>query len=324
MRSRPLVLIALVIGLFATSDRSFAQFNGHNTRGDYGLQSATQPPPGWYVLGPMYVRYDADKFRDDNGDAVLPDERDSIGVNAYVPGMIWVSEKQIFGGNYSFQAYPAWTDSNLEIPLFGVDETSTGFADLYIQPINLGWHTDRTDYTAGVGIYAPTGKYEFGGDGNVGLGMWSYELFGGATVYFDEAKRWHFAATAFYETHGKKEDTDIRVGDLLTLEGGLGWSFLDGAAMAGVAYYAQWKLSDDDLGGFNVQDVLDTLGLDVPVGKNRVYGFGPEVSFPIATKNKLIALLSFRYLFETGARTSLEGETFVLTVTFPIPSVPLE
>lgn len=318
----------LVVAVLASPDQSLAQFNGFNTRGDYGLQSASQPPPGWYLVVPMYLRYHTGTFKDGDGEPVLPDDRDSLNVNAFVLGLIYVGEFKIFGGNYSFQIYPAWTDNNLEIPLFGVDEeTSLGFADLYLQPINLGWHTDRADYTAGLGLYAPTGKYEFLGDGNVGLGMWGFELFGGATVFFDEAKRWSFAAMAFYETHTKKKDTEIRVGDLLTLEGGLGWSFLDGAASVGAAYYAQWKVSDDEL-GFDLDQLLEDIGLDVlvgvPVGRNRVYGLGPEFSFPIATKNKLIALLNARYLWEFGARTQLEGNAFVFTATFPIPSVSLQ
>lgn len=324
MKRSLLLPVGLAIALFMITNQPFAQFNSHNTRGDYGLQSATQPPPGWYLIAPMYVRYQADIFKDDNGNSVLPDKRDSVDVNAYVLAMIWVSQTKIFGANYSFQLYPAWTDNNLEIPLFGVDKgTDTGFADLYLQPINLGWHTPRADYTAGVGVFAPTGRYEFGADGNVGLGMWSLELFGGATAYFDKAKRWHFAATAFYETHGEKDGTDIRVGDFLTLEGGLGWSFLDGAAMVGAAYSAQWKLTDDDLGGLDIEQLLADLGLDIPVGKNRVFSVGPEVTFPIATRNKLIALFTLRYELEFGARTSLEGEGFTFVATLPIPSVRL-
>ncbi len=31
-----------------------------------------------------------------------------------------------------------------------------------------------------------------------------------------------------------------------------------------------------------------------------------------------------RYLRESGARSTLEGDTFLLTVTFPVPSVPLQ
>jgi hypothetical protein len=329
MKKTLLLVTALAAALALSPSASFAQFNGHNTRGDYGLQAATQPDPGFYLLAPMYVRYDADVLRDSNGEAVLPDERDDLDVNAYVAGLIYVSKAKLFGGNYSFQAYPAWTDSNLEVPIFGVDEkTSTAFADLYIQPLNLGWHTPRADFTAGVGLYAPTGRYEFGADGNVGLGMWSFELFGGTTLYLEEAKSWHFAATAFYETHTKKRDTDIKVGDLLTIEGGLGWSFLEGAASLGVAYFAQWKLTDDDLGSFDVDSQLGSLGLpplaELPLGEHRVYGFGPEITFPIATKKKLIALPNARYLWEMGARTSLEGNTFVISATFPIPSISLQ
>jgi hypothetical protein len=137
-------------------------------------------------------------------------------------------------------------------------------------------------------------------------------------VYFDEARTWHFAATAFYETHGKKDGTNIRVGDILTLEGGFGKSFMEGAASAGIAYYAQWKLSDDD------------FGIDLPplpnsrLGKHRVYGFGPEVTLPLATKQTLWGFLNLRYFWETGARSALQGNTFVATLTFPLPGIPLQ
>jgi len=225
----------------------------------------------------------------------------------------------VLGGNYSFSVWPGVTNNALEFPPLGTDErVSTGLADSYVQPINLGWNTPRADFIAGIGVFAPTRDYEAGGDNNRGLGMWSYELFGGTTVYFDEARTWHFAATAFYETHGKKDGTDIRVGDLLTVEGGLGKSFMDGAANAGIAYYAQWKLSDDD------------FGIDLPelpnrrLGKHRVYGFGPEVTLPLATKQTLFGFLNLRYLWETGARSSLQGNTFVVTLTFPLPGIPLQ
>ena len=89
---------------------------------------------------------------------------------------------------------------------------------------------------------------------------------------------------------------------------------MQGAANVGLAYYAQWKVTEDDLG----------IDLDLAIGKHRVYGVGPELTFPIATKKKLIGFLNARYLWETGARTTLQGNSFVLTATFPIPSIPLE
>ena len=319
MKRRCVIAVAaVVLSLSLSPNLVHAQFNGHNTKGDYGLQSGSQAPPGFYLIAPMYVRYDADTLKNHEGDPVRlnPDEPGSLAINAYVLGLVWVSELTIFGGNYSFQIFPAFSDSSMEVPILGTQSgVGTSFADLYIQPINLGWHTPRADFMAGLGVFAPTGHYEPGGDENIGLGMWSLEIFGGTTIFFDEAKTWHFAATAFYETHTKKKDTDIEVGDLLTLEGGLGWSFLDGAANVGVAYYAQWKLDNDD------------LGFELPGGRqlnrHRVYGVGPELTIPIATKKKLIGFVNARYLWETGARTTLEGSTFVLTATFPIPSISL-
>jgi hypothetical protein len=145
--------------------------------------------------------------------------------------------------------------------------------------------------------------------------MWSFEVFGGTTLYFDEAKSWHAAATAFYETHTEKEDSDVRVGDILTIEGGIGKSFLGGAASAGVAFYAQWKITNDDFG--------EQLPNGTRLGKHRVYGIGPELTLPLASKSKLYGFANLRYFRETGARTTLEGETLILTFTFPLPPIAL-
>jgi hypothetical protein len=55
-----------------------------------------------------------------------------------------------------------------------------------------------------------------------------------------------------------------------------------------------------------------------------VYGFGPELTLPLATKKTLFGFLNLRYFWESGARTSLQGNTFVATLTFPIPSIALQ
>lgn len=283
--------------------------------------SGTQPDPGTY-LSALYYGYRGDTLSDRDGNVVAidPERRGSLDANGYGLGIWHVTDRKIFGGNYSFMLWPAFTDNKLEAPIVGLDQsTSTGFTDLYFQPINLGWHTDRADYTAGIGVFAPTGRYEADADDNLGLGMWSFELFAGATLYLDQARTWHFATTAFYETHSEKKDSDIRVGDILTLEGGLGKSFMDGAVNAGIAYYAQWKVTDDDFGSAG-----DLLPAGFTPAKNRGFGLGPEITIPLASKSKLWGLLNARYFWESGNRSTLEGEAFVLTLTLPVPSVPLQ
>ncbi len=294
-----------------------AILNGHNAKGDYGLMSGTQAGPGFYVPV-MYFDYGIDTLRESSGEAIPTQGK--ITTKAIAPMALWVSEKKLLGGNYSLLIAPAMTSNTLEVPLLSSSETSSWeLGDLYVQPINLGWHLQQADFIAGLGIFAPTGKYEFAGDENNGLGMWSYELFAGTTIYPGKDKNWHMAASVFWETHGKKEGTDIRVGDLLTIEGGVGRNFLGGAASAGLAFYAQWKLTQDDFGS------LASVSPDLLASpsKHKVFALGPDLTIPIASSNKLYALVNMRYFWEFDANSTSEGETFLLTLTFPVPSVPL-
>jgi len=297
-----------------------AQFLGANYPGDTGLMAGTQAPLGWNLAG-MYIHYDGETLRDRNGDPITldPEESGSLGVNAYVIALTYVTEHKILGGTYGFGIFPALTDNRFQAPiLFINDKVDTGLTDTLVQPITLGWSTKRADFTAGLDIYVPTGSYEAGADDNLGLGMWTFEIFGGTTLYLDDAKSWNLATTAYYETHTKKKDTDIKVGDILTLEGGLGKSFMGGAINVGVAYYAQWKITADDPGD-DLQPIFDEI-----FGKHRGFGVGPEVTIPIATKKKIIAFIDARFLWETGIRSQLEGTTFTLAASFPIPSIRLQ
>ena len=314
------LLATLFLSLLAIALPGRAQFAGHNTKGDMGLNAGSQAPPGLWVV-PMVYAYSADTLRDGNGDRFAPlGGGGSIDTEAAVLGLLYTTEYKILGGSYGFSVWPSVTNNALGLPILPTDVgASTGLGDLYIQPMVLGWNTQRADFTAGLGVYAPVGEFDIEGDSNRGLGMWSYEIFGGTTLYLDEAKTWNLAALAAYETHGKKDGTDIRVGDILTIEGGLGKSFMDGSVNIGLAFYGQWKITDDDIGialppGSNV----------VNTSKFRVFGFGPEVTLPLASKAKLFGFLTLRYFWETGARSTLEGNTFLATFTLPVPSISLQ
>ena len=247
----------------------------------------------------------------------------SLTIHAYAPILWYVSKAKVFGANYGAFVVLPWANGSLEAPALALSQTSsTKISDTLVRPIDLGWHMKRADVTAGLQFYAPTGKYEPGGSGNTGKGMWTYEPYLGTTVYFDEKRTVSLATTAYWEFHGEKKDSDVTVGRILTLQGGIGKSFLGGGLVVGGAYYALWKLTNDELGSF----VLPGGGTVEPelVNKHRVFAFGPDVTVPVATRTKLFAQVNFRYLWETGARSKTEGSTFVVTATFPIPSVKLQ
>jgi hypothetical protein len=155
--------------------------------------------------------------------------------------------------------------------------------------------------------------------------MWSYELSGGGTVYLDKARSLSIAATAYWETHTRKEGEvviegitvdDVKVGQLLTIEGGIGKSFLHGAAGFGVAYYAQWKLTDDTMNTSTGAPLAIT-------DRHRVFGIGPEVTIPIATKSTLISIVNVRYLWETGTEFKTQGQSLLVTTTFPFGGIKI-
>lgn len=312
------VLFAAALGMIVNEAR--AQFLGANYAGDFGVLSATQPPVGFY-LAPAYVNYMGDKLLDQDGNLITfdPENVGDLNVQAYALAAWWVTDKKIWGANYSLQLVPAFVSGKLEAPSLGlVGKTGTGFTDLYFQPINLGWHTDRADYLAAFGIYAPTGRYSPDADDNLGSGMWTIEFVGGGTWYFDKAKTWSFATTGALEFHGEKKDTDIRVGPIITLEGGLGKSFMDGAVIVGLAYYAQYKIGSDS--GTGVDEALAAANL----GKQHGWGFGPDITIPIATKSKLYGFVNVRYFWETGVRSTAQGQNLVVTISLPIPSISLK
>jgi hypothetical protein len=292
-----------------------AQLNGNNLRGDFGVGSGTQAAPGTYA-SLLFLNYDTDTIRDRDGEKL--NTQGDIAVRGLVPIVTWVSKVKVLGANYGVMGAFPILNNGLEAPFFGLElETGLGAGDMYLQPMNLGWHSKRANAIAGVGLYLPTGRYDVDATDNTGLGMTTFELFGGTTVFLDEARSFSVATTAFWETHSEKKDTDTTVGDLLTLEGGVGKSFLKGAANVGLAYYAQWKLTGDDFGTRFPTPIGDRI-------KHKNFALGPDVTFPIATKQKLIALVNVRSEWEVYARNTSQGHMLVITATFPLPSIKLQ
>ena len=198
-----------------------AQLNGTHTLGDFGVQAGSQPAPGFYAAL-FYFRVDTDTIKDADGNTVrlAPDSPGSIAITAAAPLLWYVSKAKMLGANYGVMAVLPWANASLEAPAFALSHTvDTSFTDMLVRPLDLGWHAKRADVAAGFQFYVPTGRYELGGSDNIGKGMWSYEPFVGTTLYFDEKRTTSLATTAFWEFHGEKEDTNVKVGQILSLEG---------------------------------------------------------------------------------------------------------
>ena len=136
----------------------------------------------------------------------------------------------------------------------------------------------------------------------------------GVTAYLNEKKAYHVSTLMSITAQSKKEDSDTKVGTTLTLEGGLGGDFLKGGLTAGLAYYASFKLAEDQIDG--VPGILIR-------GKNKSFALGPEVSLALARGDKLYGFVKANYQWETYARTNTQGGEFLLAVSFLVKPIKL-
>jgi hypothetical protein len=317
MRLRTPLIAAIVAGVLLGSGRdAFAQLKGHYIPGFTGLENGSQPPPSVSVAVPIYF-YPTDTIKDDDGNPF--GAHPSITASFTGAALALVTNAKLFGGHVGVQVIPvAFIKSRIESASLDVPG-SVAFTDIYIQPVWLGWHTTRADYTVGWGFFAPTGKWEAGSTDNAGLGMWSNDFQAGTTVHLDDAHAWTTSVLTTYEIHSTKTDSTLKAGDLLTLEGGTGKSFykpVQGTPIpriitVGPVYYGQFKVSADS----GVGPLADVL---LAGHKDRVFGIGGEASI-FLPKPKL--LIDVRAVPEFGARNRTQGLTFLLSLGWQVKSL---
>ncbi|MDQ6470606.1 transporter [Flavobacterium sp. LHD-80] len=304
---RTIKLITLLLMLSGFLSR--AQLKGGHILGAMGLQSGTQTPENTlsvYIPGYFYT---ASSLRNASGEktAVNPD----LTMSITGAGASYVSSFKILGANYGATVLLAFAGNTIQGN--NVDSrNSLAFTDTYIQPLQLGWHTKRADFVFSYQMYLPTGKFTAGASDNSGLGMFMNEFSAGTTFFFNEKKTFHFSALASYEINGKKKDTDIKTGDILSIEGGLGKTFYfmnseksapKGLLNAGLIYYLQYKVTSDEI-------PLPLIG--VVEGKNdSIGGIGAEVNyFHIGCSTSA----GLRWITEADAINRFQGNTFFLTL----------
>ena len=309
-------LVKVVAGLALTSTvavtPALAQLNTQHLKGGVGLKSGSQPPPHIYFVAPLLFVYTTDDVRNRDGDR-LPLNA-NITSSLFGAGVAVVTEKKLFGGNYGFQVlFPVGANNRIQGTEIDANP-GAGLTDSVIQPINIGWHTKRADALAYYTLFVPTGRYEDGATNNTGFGMWGQEIGVGTTVYLNEARQYHLATVASFTFQSKKEDSETQVGSAMTLEGGLGGDFLKGGLTAGLAYYASFKLAEDEIEG--IPSILIR-------GKNKVFALGPEVSLALARKGVLYGFLKVNYEWEVYARTNTQGSEFNISLTLPFRPIKL-
>ena len=333
---RPSKFAASILACISLGGASsaLAQQKGQWVPGQFGLNAGVIPDPG-LTYANLALNYSASQLNDSNGNRIL---QNVTGTYSF-----WVDEnifyyvpKHKFLGGY-FMPYVALTYANGELVAnitgtsLGTGGGGSGFADMYVQPLNIGWHLgSRVDFNAGYAFTAPTGRYTAGASDNVGSGYWGNNITSGTTFYITKNKGTSANLSAAWEIHGQRKTASVPAGQVsnktpgqaFTIEWGLGQVLplkkdMSMLAQLGVVGYDQWQVSANG-GNYLV------AGNPVPaslVPYYSVHGIGFQSNFILPARN---LALFFKYYDEYSAKARVQGRTIVFggswTLRIPKPS----
>ena len=225
------------------------------------------PDPGFYMQA-TGMFFNARRFKDGSGDTVNDNETDYV---LAALALVWRPDFKLFGADYQAVVTPSFGNlSGIPVLVNGEPQDApVGFSDMFFSPIGLGWHWSEFHLVTALGGFAPTGKFNFGENDNVGLGFWTVMPFALGTYRTERGifQKLPLLATGglFYEIHSNQQGRDFRPGDSFTFEWSLGLEFAERTA-AGIT-------------GFIYRQVNDPSGSDVtPVDKYRSNGIGLTLS----------------------------------------------
>ncbi len=306
------IIICCILSIVGVQ-KGFSQMKGDRLLGGIGLDAGSQAPAETFsLLVPVYF-YDASSLKNASGNKIA-----EPNFNMFLTGVggSYVSKLKILGGNYGATVLLPFAQNVIQGNNVN-SKSSFAYSDTYFQPFQLGWKTKVADFVFSYGMYIPTGKYEYGGSSNAGLGMFTNEFQTGTTLRLDPKGSIAFSSLFSYEIHNDKKGTDIKPGDIFTIEGGLGktWYTFNGTKMptsiikAGLVYYMQFKATEDDL---PAPGIINPYANSIYLpGKDHVYSLGLE-SNVLLTKSRM--LLGVRWFDEFSAVNRFQGNTFFVTI----------
>jgi len=318
---------------------AIAQQKGQWVPGQFGLNPGVIPDPG-ITYANLAMNYSAGQLNDSSGNKLLQNVTGTYAFWVDENIFYYVPNHKILGGYFmpyiSINAATGSLVADLTpiLPMVGsginLSGGGSGFADLYVEPVNIGWHfAKRVDFNAGYSFVAPTGRYTAGASDNVGSGYWGNDITSGTTLYITKNQGTTANFMTDWEIHGQKtvasavsgQLSKITPGQAFTDEWGIGQVLplkkdLSQLAQLGLVGYDQLQVTSN--GG-------NYLVAGIPVAASRtpfysVHGIGVQANYILPAKN---LALFFKYYNEYSAKARPEGRSFVFggswTLRIPKP-----
>ena len=312
-----------------------AQQKGQWVPGQFGLNAGVVPDPG-ITYANLTMNYSASRLNDSDGNRILQNVTGTYSFWANENIIYAVPDHKFLGGHYMPYISVNVANGSLVADIPGtnlsVNGGGAGLADMYFQPVNLGWHFGkRVEFNAGYAFFAPTGRYTPGASDNVGSGYWGNVMTSGTTYYITKNHGTTANLTTAWEfNHGQRQVASTPAsqistktpGQAFTMEWGVGQALplkkdFSMLAQLGVVGYDQWQVTSN--GG-----TIIVAGIPVPASTlpyYSVHGVGAQSNFVLPPKG---LVFFFKYYNEYSAKARPQGRSFVFggSWTFRNPKPP--
>lgn len=337
-----------VVLVTITAGSAHAQ-HGDWLLGSFGFQGAAQPPEGSYYMNQFsYYHASGSGFASSGPIKCGPRGALCLGANLSGTGsmdlfidaniLTWTSPFKILGANYglnlivpfaivdasgsaSLQPVLSLPGRTTELPSAANAGGSTkgSIGDIYVEPLNLGWHFKQFDAMVSSGFFAPSGPYNADAKLNVGFGHWTGVFGLGGVAYADVEKTWSLSIYSHYLLYASQIGRNYTLGNVVPFEWGAAKTInLNGDIIKqvtiGAIGYAQWQVTNNSIGaspttkpGTSIVDQLNTT-------KAQIYAAGPGIN--LLTK---YGFYSLRWYEEFGARATPSGNQLMVSVALPLP-----
>jgi hypothetical protein len=316
---------------------SLAQQKGQWVPGQFGLNAGVIPDPG-ITYANLALNYSADRLNNSNGDKILQNVTGTYAFWVDENIIYYVPHHKILGGYFMPYIAISYASGSVVAALppllpqntsgISLNAGGSGLADLFVQPINIGWHIKkRVDFNVGYAFTAPTGRYTAGASNNVGSGYWGNDITSGTTLYITKNHGTTANLATAWEVHGQKtvaslvsgQLSKITPGQAFTQEWGIGQVLpvkkdMSQLAQLGLVGYDQWQVSNN--GGNYLVAGMPVAASRVPYYSVQAIGF--QANYILPAKD---VVLFFKYYDEYSAKARPQGRTIVFggSWTFRIP-----
>lgn len=345
--SGPLIIVVIAV----TSLTLFRPKEAEAQHGDYllgtnGMLAAQQAPEGlFYSNSFSYYNASGSSFFQTGSVKCGPFGKLCLAFNASADGSLdlfvdqniigWEAPFSILGGHYGLLSdlpfaiadakgaaslEPVLNTSRASHPLptlqSGGGSIKGSIGDMYVEPVNFGWHFRQLDAILSSGFFAPSGPYNSNAKLNIGYGHWTGVFGLGGVAYADAKRTWSLSLYAHYLLYGSQMGRNYTLGDAIPFEWGTGktlnlHSEIFKEVTIGAVGYVQWQVTNNQINLSPTSNAGQSLLNQLESAHAAIYAAGPAIQ--ALTK---YGLFNLRYYDEFDTHATPSGKQLMFGVAF--------